>query len=182
MLSEHDLIKSCLAKDKKAQKELYKKYAATMFGICLRYCKKRTEAEDILQEAFVKIYSNLKSYRSDGSFEGWLKRITVNTALNFYKSNIKRCFDASIDDMNDSEMPYTEGISNAEVSAEELLKIINTLADGYRVVFNLYAIEGYSHKEIAQMLNISENTSKSQLSRARSILQQKVLEYKKIFI
>lgn len=181
MLSEQDIIKGCLAQDKNAQKELYKKYAASMFGICLRYCKKRAEAEDVLQEAFVRIFSNLKTYRSEGSFEGWLKRIVVNTALNFYKSNLKRCFDTSIDEMNDSEVPSSQ-VSDTDISVEDLMKIINSLADGYRIIFNMYAIEGYSHKEIAAMLNINENTSKSQLSRARVILQQKVMAYRKVFI
>lgn len=181
MLSDQEIISGCLAQDKKAQRMLYKKYASSMFGICLRYCKKRTEAEDVLQEAFVKIFSYIKSYRSDGSFEGWLKRIVVNTALNYYKSNLKRCFDESIDDMNDSNMPTTQGY-DSDLSAEELMKMINSLADGYRVVFNMFAIEGYSHKEISELLGISENTSKSQLSRSRVILQNKVLEYRKMLI
>jgi len=181
MLSDQEILNGCLAQDKKAQRVLYKKYASSMFGICLRYCKKRAEAEDVLQEAFIKIFSNIKSYRSDGSFEGWLKRIVVNTALNYYKSNLKRCFDESIDNMNDSNMPSTQTF-DPDISAADLMGMINSLADGYRLVFNMYAIEGYSHKEIADMLNISENTSKSQLSRARVILQQKVLEYRKMYI
>lgn len=181
MLSDQEIINGCLAQDKKAQKVLYKKFASSMFGICLRYCKKRTEAEDILQEAFLKIFTNIKSYRFEGSFEGWLKRIVVNTALNYYKSNLKRCFDESIDEMHDGNMPATQEF-DSDLSVSDLMKMVNSLADGYRVVFNLYAIEGYSHKEIAELLNISENTSKSQLSRARVILQNKVLEYRKMLI
>ena len=180
MLSESEIISGCLSQDKKAQKMLYKKYASSMFGICLRYCKKKAEAEDVLQEAFIKIFMSIKSYRSDGSFEGWLKRIVVNTALNYYKSNLKRCFDESIDEMNDSNMPSTN-VSESDLSMQDLMKMINALADGYRVVFNMYAIEGYSHKEIGEMLNISESTSKSQLSRARVILQNKILEFRKMF-
>jgi len=181
MLSESEIINGCLSHDKKAQKMLYKKYASSMFGICLRYCKKRAEAEDVLQEAFIKIFSSIGSYRSDGSFEGWLKRIVVNTALNYYKSNLKRCFDESIDEMNDSHMP-TAQVNETDLSMQDLMRMINSLSDGYRMVFNLYAIEGYSHKEIGEMLNISENTSKSQLSRARVILQNKILEFRKMFI
>lgn len=181
MLGDAELIEGCLSQDKKAQRMLYSKYASTMFGICLRYCKRRAEAEDILQEAFVKIFTNMKTYRSEGSFEGWLKRIVVNTALNYYKSQLKRCFDEPIDENRDMQIA-TESIYGSDISAEELLKLINSLADGYRVVFNLYAVEGYSHKEIASMLNISENTSKSQLSRARAILQEKVNAYRKMMI
>ncbi len=181
MLGDAELIEGCLSQDKKAQRMLYSKYASTMFGICLRYCKRRAEAEDILQEAFVKIFTNMKTYRSEGSFEGWLKRIVVNTALNYYKSQLKHCFDEPIEE-NQKIQLATEPMQGSDISAEELLKLINSLADGYRIVFNLYAVEGYSHKEIASILNISENTSKSQLSRARAILQEKVNAYRKMMI
>ena len=181
MLSDVEIINACIKQDKKAQKILYKKYASIMYGICLRYCNRKAEAEDVLQEAFIKIFAGIKSYRSEGSFEGWLKRIVVNTALNYYKSNLKRAFDQSIDNVNESQMSGADSY-DADLSVNDLMKMINDLADGYRIVFNLYAIEGYSHKEIAEMLNISENTSKSQLSRARAILQNKINEYRKIFI
>ncbi|OQA00548.1 MAG: ECF RNA polymerase sigma-E factor [Bacteroidetes bacterium ADurb.Bin408] len=181
MLGDAELIEGCLSQDTKAQRMLYNKYASTMFGICLRYCKHRAEAEDILQEAFVKIFTHLKTYRNEGSFEGWLKRIVVNTALNYYKSQLKRCFNEVIDERHES-LTSSEFVPGNDISAEELLKLINSLADGYRIVFNLYAVEGYSHKEIAAMLNISENTSKSQLSRARGILQEKINAYRKIMI
>jgi len=181
MLSDEEIINACIKQDKKAQRTLYKKYASIMYGICLRYCNRKAEAEDVLQEAFIKIFSNIKTYRCEGSFEGWLKRIVVNTALNYYKSNLKRAFDESIDCVQEGHLA-TDNNNETDLSAEELMKMINELADGYRIVFNLYAIEGYSHKEIAEMLNISENTSKSQLSRARVILQNKINEYRKLFI
>jgi len=143
-----------------------------MFGICLRYAKNQMEAEDVLQEGFIKVFRYLKDYRNDGSLEGWVRRTMVNTAINYYKKKVKYQKDVSLD--------QTEPINNDEesaidkLSAKELLEVIRELPDGYRMVFNLNVIEGYTHKEIGAMLNISENTSKSQLSRARGVLQEKL--------
>lgn len=169
---DEDFIARCLDNDAKAQAKLYQWFAPKMFGICLRYTRNQMEAEDILQEGFIKVFRYLKDYRNDGSLEGWIRKTIVNTAINFYNKKIKFMKDVSLD--------HTGPISNDEESAidkmstKELLVCIRELPDGYRVVFNLNVIEGYTHKEIGDMLNISENTSKSQLSRARSVLQGKL--------
>lgn len=169
---DDNFIERCLDNDSKAQGELYKHYAPKMFGICLRYAKNQMEAEDVLQEGFIKVFRYLKDYRSEGSLEGWIRRTMVNTAINFYKKKTKYQKEISLD--------QTEPISNEEesaidkLSAKELLEVIRELPDGYRMVFNLNVIEGYTHKEIGEMLKISENTSKSQLSRARGVLQDKL--------
>ncbi len=166
---DEDFIARCLDNDAKAQAKLYQWFAPKMFGICLRYTRNQMEAEDILQDGFIKVFRYLKDYRNDGSLEGWIRKTIVNTAINFYNKKIKF--------MKDVSLEQTGPISNDEESAidkmsvKELLVCIRDLPDGYRVVFNLNVIEGYTHKEIGDMLNISENTSKSQLSRARSVLQ-----------
>ena len=169
---DDNFIERCLDNNSKAQGELYKHFAPKMFGICLRYAKNQMEAEDVLQEGFIKVFRYLKDYRSEGSLEGWIRRTMVNTAINFYKKKTKHQKEISLD--------QTEPISNEEesaidkLSAKELLDMIRELPDGYRMVFNLNVIEGYTHKEIGVMLNISENTSKSQLLRARGVLQEKL--------
>jgi len=175
--NEDDIIKGCLSDDKKSQEMLYRKYAATLFGLCLRYCRTRAEAEDVLQEGFVKIFSNLKNYKYQGSFEGWLKRIVINTALNSYRDNLKKGFMQNIDNIYDSDI-HSQANENVfgKYAVDDLMKLIQELPDGYRAVFNLYAIEGFNHKEIADMLDITESTSKSQLSRARKYLQNKLAE------
>ncbi|MCD4725532.1 MAG: sigma-70 family RNA polymerase sigma factor [Bacteroidales bacterium] len=161
-----------MGNDPKAQGKLYQHFAPKMFGICLRFTRNQMEAEDILQEGFIKIFRYLKDYRSEGSLEGWIRKTIVNTAINFYKKKIKYQKDISLE--------QSEPINNEEenaidmLSAKELLDLIHELPDGYRMVFNLNVIEGYTHKEIGNMLNISENTSKSQLSRARGVLQSKL--------
>ncbi len=143
-----------------------------MFGICLRYAKSATDAEDILQEGFIKIFKYLENFRGDGSLEGWMRRIMVTTALNFYKR--KNLLNREVD----PETVKTNWPSSPEVLAimtqEEILKLVQELPTGYRTVFNLNTIEGYSHKEIGEIMNISVNTSKSQLSRAKTSLQCKI--------
>lgn len=170
MSSGKELIKKCIQNNAGAQEKLYKLYAPKMFGVCLRYTKNYMEAEDILQEGFIKVFLHLKDYRNEGSLEGWIRRTIVNTAINFYRKSIKSSKDLDIDDIeianNDDETVLDQ------LSTKELLDAVRELPDGYRVVFNLNVIEGYTHKEIGQMLNLSENTSKSQLSRARQVLQK----------
>lgn len=169
---DEDFIARCVDNDPKAQGELYKWFAPKMFGICLRYAKNQMEAEDVLQEGFIKIFRYLKDYRSDGSLEGWIRRTMVNTAINFYKKKLRYQKDISLEQTE----PFNPGEESAldKLSAKELLEFVQELPDGYRMVFNLNIIEGYTHKEIGEMLNISENTSKSQLSRARGVLQTKL--------
>ena len=162
-----------LKNDQKSHELLYKYFAPKMYGICLRFAGNEMEADDILQEGFIKIFTKIKEFRNEGSLEGWIRRTIINTAINHYRKNLRY---AKFQDIDDLEVP----ISNEEniydkLSKEELVKLVQELPNGYRTVFNLNVIEGYTHKEIGKMLNISDNTSKSQLTRARSILQKKVL-------
>jgi len=170
------IIKGCLSGDRRDQELLYRRHSAKLYGVCLQYSGNDEEARDILQEGFIKIFENLRNYKHEGSFEGWIRRIVVNTALERFRSrhNLFRVDD--IDNIQEPEAePDTEDYSGLQ--AVDLLYIIRELPPKYRMVFNLYAIEGYSHKEIGEMMNISEGTSKSNLSRARSILQKKVNLY-----
>lgn len=157
------------------QKELYKRYAPKMFSICLRYAKCREEAQDILQEGFVKVFTKIGQFSGEHSFEGWLKRIFANTSITHYNLNLKHYYQEDITEIKETESLHFNASDN-EYSREELLEVIESLSDGYRMVFNLFAIEGFKHKEIAEMLGIDEATSKSQFHRARKIIQKKLLE------
>ena len=168
-----DIIKGCLDGNRRDQELLYRRHSAKLYAVSLQYSGNDEEAQDILQEGFIKIFENLHNYRHQGSFEGWIRRIIVNTALEKFRNrhNLYRVDD--IDTINEPEAePDTDDF--AGLQAVDLLFLIRELPPKYRMVFNLYAIEGYSHKEIGEMLNISEGTSKSNLSRARSILQKRV--------
>ncbi len=165
------LIRGCQENKPSAQKQLYDMFAGKMFGICLRYCKSHSYAEDILQEGFVKVFRNISTYAFRGSFEGWMYRIFINTALEKLR---KKSFEMPIDELYEFENGYFDNNDvHDDLSAQELLSMIQELPSQYRTVFNLYAIDGYSHKDISEYLNISEGTSKSNLSRARTILKQK---------
>ncbi len=171
-LTDEQVLYQCLNNNRKAQNILYKKYSAKLFGTCLRYSKNNTDAEDILQEGFIKIFRYLKDFRNEGHFEGWMRKIIVTTALNFYKRKSLLNKEVDPEFVNAPSMSIPDVISL--LSSEELLSMIQELPDGYRMVFNLNTIEGYSHKEIGEIMNISINTSKSQLSRARNSLQNKI--------
>lgn len=148
-----------------------------MLGICMRYCKRREEAEDVLHEGFIKVFSNVSKFRGEGSFEGWIKRIMINTSLSYYHASLKHHFLTGIEEMEDLAASYEEeGIYSNAPNRSELLGLIQDLPDGYRFVFNMYVFEDFSHKEIASMLGISVNTSKSQLAKARRRLQKKLEE------
>jgi RNA polymerase sigma-70 factor (ECF subfamily) len=153
---------------------LYEKYSGLMFGVCLRYSGSKQDAEDILHEGFLKVFDKISQFKSRGSFVGWMRKIMVNTALEKYR-NKYRIIPVS-DEIVEYERSGYEDIS-IDLTAKELMDLIRELSPQYRMVFNMYAIEGYSHKEISELLNISEGTSKSNLSRARAILQEKVKEY-----
>lgn len=174
MYSEQELIRLCLSNDAKAQEDFYRRFAPKMYGVCMRFAKSQMEADDYLQEGFIKVFTNLKSFRQEGSLEGWIRRTIVNTAINLIKKNSKFLKDIELDKAD--YLPQEEASALDTLSADELLKLINELPTGYRMVFNLNVIEGYTHKEIAGLLGISENTSKSQLSRARNTLQKKIAE------
>lgn len=174
MRSDAELITLCKKGDSSAQSELYKRFSKKLWGVCLRYAKSQMSAEDIMQEGFIRIFKYLDQYKGEGSFEGWMRRTMVNTAINYYKKNLSSKDESDIDDMIGIQSSNADAVS--QMSANEILSLVQSLPSGYRTVFNLYVIEGLSHKDIATQLNISENTSKSQLSRARSILQEKILK------
>ncbi len=169
-----NIIKGCVAGKRKSQDSLYRLFAKKMFGVSLIYTKDYSAAEDVVQEGFIKIFKNIKQYRFKGSFEGWVRRIIVNTALEKFRKASHLFASGNFDDYAET-LSYDDVIS--QISAKELMNIIQELTPQYRVVFSLFAIEGYSHKEIAEELNISQGTSKSNLSRARKILQEKVIDY-----
>jgi RNA polymerase sigma-70 factor (ECF subfamily) len=169
--TDKELIETCLKDNPKAQKMLYDTYSSVLFGICLRYSKNEEEAQDILQDSFIKIFTKLDTYQFTGSFEGWLKRIVTNTSIEYYRKKITM---EHLEEIGFN--PYLAVDSDRGLEVEELLKMIQELPEGYRMVFNMYAIDGYTHGEIATKLNISEGTSKSQLSRARAYLQRKFKE------
>ena len=174
---DKEIISLCIQGKSFAQKMLYDKYSKLFYAICCRYCKDKEDAQDILQDAFLKIYRNLSQFKHEGSFEGWMKRIVVNTSIEHYRKQINIL---SFDDQlaTEDNTPYTVD----EISLDEaaILGLIQGLPNGVRMVFNMYVIEGYNHAEIAEKLGISEGTSKSQLSRARALLQKKIEEMNKI--
>ncbi|WP_410006442.1 RNA polymerase sigma factor [Aequorivita nionensis] len=168
-----ELILKCKKQDATAQGELYKQYNRILFAICLRYSPNYTEAEDNLQDAFITIFKKVEQYNGKGSFEGWMKRVTVNTVLQKYRK--QRTFE--IVDEGQIEDEAEVEIEDEEIPLDFLLKIVQELPDRYRLVFSMYVMDGYQHKEIAEMLGISDGTSKSNLARARMILKNKIEEY-----
>ena len=183
MLSEKALIQEVKKRNRKALEELHNRYAPVLMGLSLRYCGNRSDAEDVLHDAFIKILSGINSFdeRPNSSFEGWLKRITVNTALNFIRSKTKTNLLVSVnlmvEDLQEEQTADDSFLKMGEFLTKDIiLQMIYELPDGYRTVFNMYVFEEFSHKEIALELNCTENTSKSQLFKARSILKRKILE------
>jgi RNA polymerase sigma factor (sigma-70 family) len=174
MYSEKDIIEGCKKGKHKSFESLYQKYAGRLLSIAMRYSFTTFEAEDILQESFIRIFNSIHTFEHKGSFEGWLKRIVVTTAINHYhKDKLKQSqTDHTISD--DEADDVVDIIS--KISADELLEIIQTIPAGYRMVFNMYVIEGYTHREIAELLSISEGTSKSQLAKGRALLKNKLLQ------
>ena len=164
-----ELIKSCIRQNRQAQEELYNLYKKTLFLLCLKYCSNQAEAEDNLHNSFIEIFTNIKKFDNKGSFEGWIKRITINKAINSYKNNYQ--LTPIKDDFEDKI--YVD-VNEINCSLDEMLLMIQELPNQYRLVFSLYELDDYSHKEIAEMLSISENTSKSNLHRAKAILKEKI--------
>jgi RNA polymerase sigma-70 factor (ECF subfamily) len=162
-------IANCVAGDRRSQKELYTFYASKMFSICLRYAKNQMDAEDILQEGFVKLYNNLSRFRGEGSFDGWVRRIFVNTAIEHIRRN--KISSQELGDGLENIIIDTNKNALDNLFERDLMNVATNLSDGYKTVFSMYAVEGYSHKEIADRLGITESTSKSQLSRAKAILR-----------
>ncbi|MGZ3866465.1 MAG: RNA polymerase sigma factor [Bacteroidia bacterium] len=168
VFSEEELIKKCIAGDRSCQEMLYRKYASKMFGVSLGYVNSHDDAKDVLQEAFIKVFESLKKYNGQGSFEGWIRRIVVNTAIDFYRKVLKEQKNVRFDEVFEVK---SEISTLDRIHEKELLELIRRLPEGARIIFNLYVIEGYSHDEIAGMLNISLSTSKSQFWRAKGLLQ-----------
>jgi RNA polymerase sigma-70 factor (ECF subfamily) len=169
-MTDEEIVKGCIQKNAIAQKGLYEKFSRKMMGVCLRYCESQEEAEDVLQNGFVSVFENIQTYKGTGAFEGWVRKIIVNAALTNIRKNKKFKQNIALEKV-DFMLPSLTN-TGEEFAAKDLLKIIQTLPPGFRTVFNLYAIEGYSHKEIGKKLNISEGTSKSQYSRAKAYLQK----------
>ncbi len=168
-----ELIEGCKNKDRHAQRFLFEHYSGRMLSLCYRYVKDRMDAEDVMVTAFAKIFDRVGQYKGDGSFEGWVRRIMVNESLTYLRKNRNMYLETDIEAAE--REPDFDKLDSA-MEAEDLMKLISELPTGYRIVFNLYAIDGFSHQEIATQLGISENTSKSQLSRARALLQRRLLE------
>lgn len=173
-ISETDLIKGCIEGDRRTQEELYNRFAPKMYAVCLRYASNAEEAQDILQDSFIKVFKKLDSFRGEGSFEGWIRRIFVNTSIEYFRRK-KYMQPVTEKEENTIEGKYVSVLDS--LAEKDILELITQLSPGYRTVFNLYVVEGYSHKEIGEMLGISEGTSKSQLSRAKGILQDLVRKY-----
>ena len=176
MITEEELIEGCKKGKRWAQSELYSRYSASMLGVSMRYCRNVSEAEDALQEAFIRIFKYVKNFkgRHDGSLSAWIKTIVVNTTLSHNRNNKKHHYTEDVDDIQVGEKPLFDisfDDNNTDERKRKVMKAMQQLPNGYRTVFNLYSLEGYTHKEIAEILDISENTSKSQLSKARKYLR-----------
>ncbi len=180
MVTDKKIISGCVEGDRVAQRELYEKYSPAMYAICIRYSKDRFEAEDILHDTFMKVYLNMKDFRNEGSFEGWIKRIVINTALNHKQKTKNNNYHQNFDNIRETEIldqnnEHENDEIDIEFTKDELVNAIHDLPCGYRTVFNLYVFEKFKHKEISEKLEITESTSKSQLRKARILLKKKLL-------
>jgi len=171
---ESDLIRGCIAGNIRMQEELYNRFSPKMYAVCLRYSNNADDAQDLLQEGFIKIFRNLEKFRAEGSFEGWVRRVFVNTSIEHYRRKLNI---ASTSDKEEFLIEDKAWNALDRLAEKDIIVLVQELSPGYRTVFNLYAVEGYSHKDIAGMLGISEGTSKSQLARAKGILQKRVEQY-----
>jgi RNA polymerase sigma factor (sigma-70 family) len=176
-MKEEDLIIGCVKEDRNCQKELYRKFAGKMMVVCLRYASSRMEAEDMLQDGFIKIFDNISKFKMEGSLEGWVRRIMVNTAINKIRSNKIR-----FEEIGDDSEDFRDQDKNVidRMSEQDILDLINKMPQGYKYVFNMYAIEGFSHKEIADSLGIEEASSRSQYAKAKKYLQSQIIKLEKI--
>ncbi|MFZ4057181.1 MAG: RNA polymerase sigma factor [Ferruginibacter sp.] len=173
-ISEKELINGCLSDNRKMQELLYNRYSAKMYAVCLRYSNNAEDARDLLQEGFVKVYRNIEKYRGEGSFEGWIRRIFVNTSIEHFRKKMRIAVHSDTEELQIED----SGFSAVDALAEkDVIAMIQQLSPGYRQIFNMYIIEGFTHKEIGEILGISEGTSKSQLARAKGILK-KMIEQK----
>ena len=173
-MTDHELANQCMAGNAEAQKELWKLYSRKMMAVCVRYCGDRNDAEDVLQEAFIKVFQRLHQWQGSGPLGGWIRTVVVNTNLTFLRERKKKRAERAIDECTQ----VTDLAPNAldGLSAEVLMQLIASMPEGYRTVFNLFAVEGFAHKEIAELLGISENTSKTQFLKAKSWLKKRITE------
>jgi RNA polymerase sigma factor (sigma-70 family) len=180
-LTEDELIRGCIKGEATCQKELFQRFASRMLGVCNRYARNSGDAEDILQDAFIKVFDKIHQFKFEGSFEGWIRRIMVNTALKKYSL---RRYEKEVSgyEVKDRDESGLEPSAYAHLTEKELLDLINNLPDGYRIIFNLYVIEGYQHDEIAEMLGIQSGTSRSQLVKARTMLQKQIIQLQKVAV
>lgn len=174
-MDQRQLVKDCIRQKPQAQEQLYRHYAPLMLGVCFRYTKSLHDAEDVLQEGFVKVFLHIKDYNSTGELGAWIRRIMVNTALNYLKKNKKYRTEMVFAEM--PLHPVSDLNPRVDLDTKELAELIRQLPTGFQTIFNLYAIEGYTHVEIGQMLGISEGTSKSQYARARYLLMEWIEKY-----
>jgi RNA polymerase sigma-70 factor (ECF subfamily) len=170
--SESDLIKGCIEGNPEMQKLLYDQFSSKMYGVCLRYAENTEDASDVMQESFIKVYKSLPKFRGEGSFEGWIRRIFINTSIEHFRRKVKLY---NVTEVQENTIEDTELDALDSLETKDILKIVNELSPGYKQVFNMHVIEGYSHKEIADVLGITEGTSKSQLARAKGVLK-KIIE------
>ena len=177
IMTEEAILKGCLKKEAAAQRELYNRYSPKMLAVCYRFAHNREDAEDMLQEGFIKVFSQVHTFESRGAFEGWIRRIIVHTCINILKKNKK--FNESVDIIHATGVQVREESVPSIIQAKQVVECIRLLPIGYRTVLNLYALEGYNHREIAGMLDIEESTSRSQYTRAKAMLEE-ILISKKI--
>ena len=180
MVSEEVLVKKCKEGNALAQKAVYDRFSPKMLGVCLRYSSNKHEAEDILQDGFIKVFQKIDSYTGNGSFEGWVRRTIVNTCLDHIRKTKNLKLNVDIDTVGYLE-PIAENV-HSDLATQDLLQMVQSMPLGYKTVFNMFAIEGYSHKEIGQELKISENTSKTQYRKAKLYLQEKILELESSYL
>lgn len=174
MIDDQQIVEGCLRHDRKAQKLLFDTYSGMMLGWCMRYVSNSAEAEDLMQDALVRAYFNIHEYSGKGSLAAWLRKIAVNVAITRFTSNQKHQQEVELEDYQVAETIYADSAEH-EFTSEELFKVLNELPPRFRMVFNLYAIEGYKHKEIAKMLDIDVGTSKSHYSRAKGMIKEKLI-------
>ena len=180
-MTENELINGCIRENAACQKEVFNRYAGHMLGVSQRYARNPDDAEDILQDAFIKVFNKIGQFKFEGSFEGWIRKIVVNTALKKY-SLIRYSKEMTGYEINDSNEWQIGPAAYSHLTEKDLLALINSLPDGYRLIFNLYVIEGYQHEEIAKMLGIQPGTSRSQLVKARAMLQKQILQLQKVAV
>jgi RNA polymerase sigma factor (sigma-70 family) len=182
ILTDIEIIRGCIKDDALCQKSLFNRYAPTLLGICNRYARNKEDAEDILQDSFIKIFKKISQFKGEGSFEGWMRRVVVNTALKKYTVS-RYTKEFSVEDVKEPKLLINIDVpAFNHLSEKDLLALVNNLPDGYRLIFNLYVIEGYQHDEIADMLGIQAGTSRSQLVKARQLLQKEIIHLQKVAV